>query len=340
MRTLLTLDYEVFFGPRTGTVRRCLLEPTAALAALAARRRARLVFFVDAGFLLRMRAEARTSARVRADHDAVCRQVEALAQAGHEIQLHIHPHWEDARLENGSWQVGLEHYALQSFPAARIAGIVRDYARVLREIAGANAAFAYRAGGWLVRPFEPIRPALLENGVWIDSTVFAGGHRGGEIQSFDFRTAPSKSRWRFERDPLVEASAGEFLEVPIASYRVAPWFYWRLAAAKKLGGARHRAFGDGEPIALDRTDLAAKLLRPTASVVSLDGYKAVCLDAAFDRYRARGFDDFVVIGHPKALTANGLARLDEFLASRRPETETYAAYLGEAAPPVGALAAA
>jgi hypothetical protein len=30
MRTLLTFDYEVYFGRRTGTVERCLLESTEA----------------------------------------------------------------------------------------------------------------------------------------------------------------------------------------------------------------------------------------------------------------------------------------------------------------------
>jgi len=340
VRTLLTLDYEVFFGPRTGSVERCLLEPVAALAALAERHRAQLVFFVDAGFLLRMRAEIGRTPQLRADHDAVCRQVEALARAGHEIQLHIHPHWEDARFEGGAWQVGLEHYALQSFPPARIAEIVREYAGVLRELAGDASAFAYRAGGWLVRPFEPIRPALLANDVRIDSTVFAGGRRGGAVQSFDFRAAPAKSRWHFDRDPLREASGGPFLEVPIASCRVGPLFFWKLAAAKKLGGARHRTFGDGEPIALDRGDLASKLLAPSTSVVSLDGYKAACLAAEFDRYRARGLEDFVVIGHPKALTPFGLARLAEFLSSRRPHIATYAAYRDEIAPARDALVAA
>src|SRR5215470_18065767 len=96
MRTLITLDYEVFFGKNTGSVARTLIEPTQALLRVADRHGAKLVFFVDAGFLLRLRAEMGASAALREQHDTVCRQVEALAKAGHEIQLHIHPHWEDS----------------------------------------------------------------------------------------------------------------------------------------------------------------------------------------------------------------------------------------------------
>lgn len=314
MRTLLTLDYEVFFGRHTGTVARTLLEPTEALLRVAERRGAKLVFFVDAGFILRLRAEMHKAERLRAEHDAVCRQLERLAGAGHEIQLHIHPHWEDARWDDG-WQLEGTRYALHAFDSIAIADIVGRYAAVLRELAGPEAAFVYRAGGWVIQPFARLRDALLAAGVSIDSTVYADGRSQEGIQPYDFRGAPAKSRWRFDTDPLVEVPGGPFLEVPIASRRVGPLFYWRFAFLKKLGTAQHRAFGDGQAIAMSRSDLSRKLLRPSASVVSMDGYKASFLSAAASDYRARGLEDFVVIGHPKALTPYSLVQLDDYLGS-------------------------
>lgn len=332
VRILLTFDYEVFFGDRTGSVRRCLIEPTEALLQVARRHGVRLVFFVDAGFLLRLRAELALDPLLRAEHDAACRQVQALAREGHEIQLHIHPHWEDARWEGGRWQLAGTRYALHAFPAARIADIVQRYAGLLRELAGPQAAFAYRAGGWVIQPFAPLRAPLLDAGVRMDSTVYGGGHSRSLIQPFDFRSAPAKSRWRFDTDPLVEDAQGPLLEVPIASHRVSPLFFWRFAAAKKLGGVRHRAFGDGRAIPMDRSDTLRKLSLPTASVVSVDGPKADFLEAAARDYRARGMQDFVVIGHPKALTPYSLERLDRFLAAgAAAEVTTFAAYRGELA---------
>ena len=115
--------------------------------------------------------------------------------------------------------------------------------------------------------------------------------------------------------------------MPIASRRLRPDFFWRFACVKKLGGARHRAFGDGSPIALERGDLARKLLTTTTSVVSMDGYKASFLEYAADDYRRRGLDDFVVIGHPKAATPFSLERLDRFLGSGRAgKLATFEAY--------------
>ncbi|HYC36434.1 MAG TPA: hypothetical protein VEC19_08425 [Usitatibacter sp.] len=327
MKTLLTLDYEVFFGRESGSVRRSVIEPTEALLRIAGKHGARLVFFVDAGFLLRLRSDMGASARLRYDHADLCRQLEAIARAGHELQLHIHPHWETTRWnEQRGWESDLTHFALQSFPASEIGRIVRTYAAALREIAGPDSAYAYRAGGWVIQPFAPIREALLANEVTIDSTVFAGGVRAGSVQPYDFRGAPAKSRWRFDRDPLREVADGPFLEVPISSRRLGPHFFWRMALAKKAGGARHRAFGDGRAVAMDGGDLASKLLLPSTSVVSLDGYKASFLRTAFDEHHARGAGDFVAIGHPKALTPYSLARLEELLATRQVETHTFAAY--------------
>lgn len=325
MRSLLTLDYEVFFGPATGSVARSLVEPTEALLGVASRHGARLVFFVDAGFITRLRAEMGKAAHLRREHAEVCRQVERLARSGHEVQLHIHPHWEDSSWGAAGWRMDVSRFALQSFAPADIADIVRRYAAVLRELAGPDAACAYRAGGWVIRPFAPIRSALLDNGVTIDSTVFRGGHNTGRVQPYDFRDAPAKSKWRFDRDPLVEEPAGAFLELPIASHRLRPGFFWRFAAAKKLGGARHRAFGDGRAIAMERGDLMRKLLRPSASVVSMDGYKASFLEDAAAAYEARGMEEFVVIGHPKALTPYSLEKLDAYLAKGR-EVVGYAEY--------------
>jgi len=314
VRTLVTLDYEIYFGRRTGTVEKCLLEPTEALMDIAERRGAPLAFFVDAGYLLALRREMKHSQQLARDHLAVCRQLKRLARRGHELQLHIHPHWEDARWGDGGWELDLKRYALHAFAPAEIDDIVRRYVGALRDVAGPAAGRAFRAGGWVIQPFDRLRSALANAGVAIDSTVYPGGHRGGDIQPYDFRRAPSRSTWRFEDDPLVEDPRGAFLEVPIASHRVTPGFFWRLAAAKKAGGSRHRPFGDGEAIAMEGNDLLARLTKPSTSVVSIDGYKATFLESAAEDYRRRGLEDFVVIGHPKAFTPFSLERLDQFLA--------------------------
>ncbi|HEX5128762.1 MAG TPA: hypothetical protein VFV90_03395 [Usitatibacter sp.] len=317
----------MYFGSRTGSVEKCLLEPTDALARVAAKHGAPLSFFVDAGYLLALGREMRRRTELRLAYDAIRRQLNGLARQGHELQLHVHPHWEDARWEDGEWKLDLARYALHSFAPEQAGEIVKRYLDALRELGGPSVGRAYRAGGWVIQPFDKLRPALAAAGVKIDSTVYPGGHRASPVQPYDFRTAPARSRWRFEHDPLVEDPNGSFLEVPIASRTLEPSFYWRLALAKKAGGRRHRAFGDGKAIALDGGELAAKLTRPSTSVVSVDGYKAAFLEEAAEDYRRRGREDFVVIGHPKALSPYSLERIDQFLAGGKAgELSNYASY--------------
>ena len=65
------------------------------------------------------------------------------------------------------------------------------------------------------------------------------------------------------------------------------------------------------------------LTRPTKSLVSMDGLRASLLRKALDKNSRRDPDgNFVVIGHPKAVTPYSLGMLDRFLdhAARRGHT--------------------
>lgn len=317
MNFLISLDYELFFGRRTGSVERCLVEPSEALCKAVHPYGGKLSFFVDVGFLLRLATEAGKSDTLRREYDALCRHLERLVQLGHELQLHVHPHWEDSYWADGCWQVDVRRYRLHDFADDEIAEIVGRYCKALAAFCSAESICAFRAGGWVLQPFSRLAGALAANGIEIDSTVFENGQNESSTHVFDFRGAPQQSLWRFSDDPLVAVERGRFLEVPIAAHPVSPPFFWKLAFFKKLGLSADRSFGDGAAIPLGRNDLLKKLLSRTWSVVSIDGRKVDFLETAFERYARLGRNDFVVIGHPKALTRHSISHLEQFLASRR-----------------------
>lgn len=317
MNIVLSLDYEVFFGRGAAEVVKTLVEPSDALARLARRHGVRLVFFVDATWLVRLREEARRAPELAADLHRVMRQLERFAAAGHELQLHLHPHWRDSHWSADGWKIDLTRYRLHDFSDAEIAGIVSEGAAALRSLAGLQPVLAFRAGGWSIQPFERLRPALRAAGIRIDSTVFAGGRQEEGPQRYDFRASPRLDWWRFENDPLVPVPNGSFLEVPIASQGLGPAFFWRLALARKLRLGAHQPLGGGEAAPLPRRELMRRLFGRTASAVSIDGMKCRLLEAAYRRHALGGAGDFVVIGHPKAITADSLAHLERFLGARR-----------------------
>ena len=313
MNLIVSLDYELFFGSRHGSPQRCLIEPCQALLKVTDRVAGKLAFFVDAGYLCKLEENRRDNPAVRREADQVFRHLDGLSRAGHELHLHIHPHWEDTRRSEDGWQFDLTRYALHSFPPAQILDIVTRYKKALARFVGADAVFCYRAGGRVIQPFDALAPALRSNGIWLDSTIFPGGVTEDSIQALDFRRSPDKDFWRFETDPLLEASQGYFLEIPISSVRVAPWVYWKVAIRKVAGGARHRPWGNGDAIRLGKRDFTRKLMSRTASPVSIDGPKAGWLESAYREHKAKGRQCFVVIGHPKAITPYSIDCLEQFL---------------------------
>ncbi|MEL4180638.1 hypothetical protein [Roseateles sp. PN1] len=328
MNILLTLDYELFFGSRTGSLNASIIEPTNAILKIAQKKRLPLVFFVDIAYIAALRREMHKDASLRADHDLICRHIETLALQGHEIQLHIHSHWEDCHWEHGGWVMNTKRYKLHDFDTQTIEQLVLGYVRLLKELAGDEHGFAYRAGGWVIQPFEKIRSALLAANVRVDSTVFPGGTAEDAAHYFDFRAAPRFGNWRFDTDPCRPDEAGSFLEVPIASITVPPSFYWRFALHKKFGSASQKPFGDGRAIGPGRADTFKKLLTRTSTVVSMDGYKSSLLERAYKQYSKAEASEFCVIGHPKALSPYSLDMLDRFLTpSRAAQVVGYRHYL-------------
>jgi hypothetical protein len=319
---VIGLDYELFFGPRAGTPERCLIEPTELLAQHMEEFGARLVLFVDAGYLVRARHEAQRSAEARRQFDLVAGQLSRLAQRGHDLQLHVHPHWEDSVLEGSSWQMRTTRYRLADFDAASIGTIVSSYRRALEEIKGAPVN-AYRAGGWCIQPFDKVREALLTNGIVVDSTVYAGGHNPVLARAYDFRTAPSRSTpWTFDDDPLQPTQGGIFSEVPISSFVYGAGLFWRMALNKVLSQPRNRPFGDGQVIGANSEYYWQRLSKPTQSPVSIDGQKAAILERAFGAFQRTGDTVFNVMGHPKSLTPSGASHVRDFLRRRHREFES------------------
>ncbi|EGW55669.1 polysaccharide deacetylase family protein [Candidatus Endoriftia persephonae] len=320
-RLLITLDYELFFGQRVGSVEHCMIQPINKLIQILDQHGARLTLFVDAGYLDRLQLFSGECPELQRDYQQVTEQLRSLVEAGHEVQLHIHPHWEDTEYRDGNWQIDTSRYRLHDFDREQAHELVGRYKQRLVEIVG-DRIFAYRAGGWCIQPFAPLADALHQHGIWLDSTVYDAGYSPDEIRGFDFRQAPQKEQWRFDEDPVVEDPQGRFVEIPITACRVLPSFYWKMVYIKKFAkGGEFKSFGDGQSMVYNAAHYWKLLSRSSNTVTSIDGAKAGLLERAYRCLKASGAADiFNVMGHPKALTPYSLKKLDAFLAAH-PELE-------------------
>ncbi|MBL7924400.1 MAG: hypothetical protein JNL88_09385 [Bacteroidia bacterium] len=314
MQILLTFDYELYFGDHTGTVEKCMLGPTRMLMEMAERQGVRLCQFVDVGFLIRLEAERKRHPALEKDYLAVCDQLHLLSKNGHDLQLHIHPHWEDSYYDGTRWICVTNRYKLDDFSDAEIEEIVQRYKDKLEVFTDVGKITAFRAGGWCIQPFQRLRAPLWRAGIRIDSSVFPNGHYESELYRYDFRGVPLKGSWPFDEDPCIEKQDGPFTEIPISSIFNSPLFYWRLFLLGRLNPYRHKPLGDGIPVPAPGQRFRL-LTRWTHNTVSVDGYNASLLWRALRQQIRAGHEHMVIIGHPKALSRYGLATLERFIAA-------------------------
>lgn len=312
---MISLDYELFFGRSTGTVDRCLFEPVTALCSALEPRGVPVVLFVDASYLVRLRELGAAHPRLQQNLDSVLAHLDGLVAKGHEVQLHVHPHWIGSTFDGDGWGIDASHYRLHNFDPAAQRDIVAACVAELSAIAPAPIAF--RAGGWCLQPFAEIGEALAASGVLIDSTLYRNGLSTEENRFYDFRGMPEAGSWSFTADPMVPEPGGRFREIPISSMRPGPWFYWRLAAVKKVWRDRYVAWGDGASMTANASYYLKRLMSFEHSPVSIDGLKAALLDAGLAAHREGVFN---IMGHPKSLSPESVAHLASFI-DRHPELQ-------------------
>lgn len=318
MNIYITLDYELFFGEKSGSVEHSIIKPTEAILKIVDIYKVKLVCFVDVGYLVKLEEQKEEFPNLEKDYNKVTSQIRHLAENGHGIDLHIHPHWEDSYYDGSKWVFNTSRYKLADFSPDEITGIVTKYTETLKRISG-TAPKAYRAGGWSAQPFKEIGKALLKNNIAIDSTVFPGGYYNSSDQYYDFRNVEAfKNRYKFSDNLTVEDLEGNFTEIPISSHKVSPSFFWKFSFLKLMRQDKHQAFGDGLAISKTKKDILRLLFSPSNSVVSVDGYKASYLQKSYRLYKKNKVEDFVIIGHPKAFTDYSLSQIHRFLKNLNP----------------------
>lgn len=327
MNILITLDYELFFGPKSGTVEKCIIEPTEALLEVLDPYSIKIIFFVDAGYLIALNRQKAEFENLREDYEKVAGQIKHLSDNGHGIELHVHPHWEDSYYDGKQWIFDTTRYKLSDFSEKDVMRIVTDYTQILKKISG-KSPVAYRAGGWSAQPFQPIAKALRANDIFIDSTVYPKGYYRSRNQMFDFRNVSQyTTSYRFSDDLTVASDKGDFLEIPISSMKVGPIFFWKFAFQKLRKNEKHISFGDGAAIPISKKEAFRLMTTSSYSVVSIDGYKTSLIDRAYRKYKrhAGNESNFVLIGHPKAFSPYSLKKLENFV-ERTASEDKYLTY--------------
>lgn len=312
MNVFITLDYEIFFGSQQGSIEKTLLYPTERLLTVGRNTGAKFTFFIDCGFLVKLKEYQATYPQLAKEYQLVSAQLQKIVEEGHDCQLHIHPHWEKTTYNGENWVFDYNYYKLSDFKPAEIPPIFRKYSAELESITHKKIT-SFRAGGWCIQPFDIIKSSFEQEAILLDSSVFIGGKNTVSPYYYDYTNTPKKDFWHFEEEVCTEKVNGAFIELPISSYNYSPLFFWRLFILGNLFPKTHKPIGDGKPMPSPNFSRRKLLTRSHFLSASIDGYFTSKIDTILKRNKALNYRTTVLIGHPKALTHFSIQKLERII---------------------------
>jgi len=334
LKAIFTLDYEIH-GNGEGCPAKLMVEPTERQLALFDRYGAKLTIMADVAEILRFKEYKERSGRDDFHYEAITAQLRGAIRRGHDVQLHIHSSYFNARYQRGRWVQDWSEYNFAGLPLDRLREVIRlgkDFLEELLQPVDPNyRCKVFRAANWSVSPSRNVVRALLDNGITIDTSVFKYGRRQG-IVNFDYRQAWSALvPWKVdENDICAHNDNGQLFEFPIyAENRLLGAFLTPQRVFRACVGRLHRVSNGsgGRPPSrvCGMSNEQSRIREPgwlrrrhawKADFNQCSGRQLIrALERAQAQYDLPGAElPFVLIGHSKLFTALNQWSLRPFLA--------------------------
>jgi hypothetical protein len=316
---LLTFDYELFLGKYSGTVERCLLAPTYQLQRVLKHHQLEAVFFIDTTYIYRLKQLSKDNTIVANDLRNIISQLKLLAEDGHFLFHHFHPHWLDALYDETTNQWDCSNhtrFALSHLKIEEISDLIdfsTDFLKSLYPIDQVPAYFGFRAGGLYSQPFERLALLFKQKKIKYDFSVLKGAQSQQSTFSFDYTQALyiKENNYHFEFNNTVVDTMGYFVEFSMSNFsmsffqRIMNSIYYRLNV-RKLAWKR---FGDGNSsgntIQRGKNDFSSK---ETFSIELLNKVKAF-----YYFFNLKRHSSIHLISHPKLLSPQSIASFELFI---------------------------
>ena len=225
---LFSSDYELYFGENYLSEREVLIEPTEQILRAFEEEGIPMTLFADVASVWRYDALG-----VKSDYVLLFEnQLRRAIRQGHDVQLHLHPHWMTSRFDGKKWEMDESKFKLselgygvrknQSLECADefiLRG--KEYLeKLLRPVDFSYQCIAFRAGGYGIQPDDKkLIRSLLSAGFMIDSSIVPGMCVKSNVNEIDFRRIPSKLNYRMSsRYGIYEEDNLGIFEIPITAY--------------------------------------------------------------------------------------------------------------------------
>ncbi|HQN15269.1 MAG TPA: hypothetical protein PLB59_01425 [Bacteroidales bacterium] len=321
---LLTFDYELYLGQKSGTVDNCLIRPTKRILEILKANNAKAVFFIDTSYLYRLEEIGKTNPLATQDFNKIKEQLVLMVKEGHYLFHHIHPHWLDAQYHEDINQWSLSNTNRFAIPCLNDneKGVLFSYSdKFLSEIiimaGSSNKPNGYRAGGLFIEPFSCFKPYFESFNIIHDFSVSPKEKIDGDKFGYDFTKCPTDRFYSFNDDITAEDSNGKFIEFPISSIKImgvtkiCNSLYYRLYLKK----GRDCQLGDGLSVA--KVVGISMPLKPIKNYfiaelgLSIEMLNIVLLPLYKRTIKQRQYIHF--LSHPKLQTVESLRMMNKLL---------------------------
>jgi hypothetical protein len=312
---LLTFDYEIFFGRNYLPMEEVLFRPTDELLVLAREASVPLNFFVDV-------FSASKAKQLGADsfYAQFVRQLNKARAAGHDLQMHFHPHWHNATYDpnSGGFFMDSQFWSYGQLVERLGQNEAEDIFRKNHDFFCAEfgcAPIAFRAGGFTTGPRESeLIRSLKKFGYVFDSSVVPGHMYKSAAQFYDYLNCPTEDWWPIDevgRFTSRGAEESSLYELPVSTCRKSIRYYavslW--SETLKRCGERLEARGSGiSERAVESHASRALLSFDRTSVADLPRLKFT-----FNEMR-KSQKIITIVCHPKAVHSTSIQCLSRFLS--------------------------
>ena len=321
-KLLLTFDYELFLGSKSGSVQNCLIKPTnSLLSILESHQIKNAIFFVDTTYLVKLNDQPHLACKN--DFLEIKNQLCLLVEKGHYVFPHIHPHWLDAVYKEDTNEWSLTNYSKYRFHHATSEEKIDLFSnsfKILNEVFdhydSIFSEIGYRAGGWSIQPFSDFKLLFEKHNIGHEFSVIKNFKNLSEAQYFDFTYCPTKEFYAFDDDPCTENKQGNFCEYTISTMPISKYIYWLSKIWNKyLYKTGQINFGDGKSVVSNNTaithsnknDLDSNknemISIELLSEIKLNNYKRFLSNNHYMQF----------ISHPKMISKHHLKVFDRFL---------------------------
>ena len=125
LNSIFTLDYEIH-GNGQGCPYELMVEPTERMLRLFDQYGAKLTILADVAEILKFKEYRDSRGKDDYHYDAIVEQLQRAVQTGHDVQLHLHSSYFNAKYSNQQWVQDWTEYNFAGLPYERMQWMIRE----------------------------------------------------------------------------------------------------------------------------------------------------------------------------------------------------------------------